>query len=68
MAYLNVNIPPTYAQIKREYLYDLKKHHGEVVGLIYWSPTSSGFIKHCHTKKRSRNTDQELNEHTHTKL
>ena len=30
MAYLNANIPPTYAQIRREYLYDLKKHHGEV--------------------------------------
>ena len=30
MAYLNANIPTTYAQIRREYLYDLKKHHGEV--------------------------------------
>ena len=30
MAYLNANIPPTYAQIRREYLYDGKKHHGEV--------------------------------------
>ena len=29
MAYLNVNIPVTYAQIRREYLYDLKRHHGE---------------------------------------
>ncbi len=34
MAYLNVNIPPTYAQIKREYLYDLQKHHGEVEDCI----------------------------------
>ena len=34
MAYLNVNIPPTYAQIRREYLYDLKKHHGEVEDCI----------------------------------
>ena len=34
MAYLNVNIPPTYAQIKREYLYDLKKHRGEVEDCI----------------------------------
>ena len=34
MAYLNANIPPTYAQIRREYLYDLKKHHGEVEGCI----------------------------------
>ena len=30
MAYLNANIPATYAQVKREYLYDLKEHHGEV--------------------------------------
>ena len=27
MAYLNANIPVQYAQIRREYLYDLKKHH-----------------------------------------
>jgi len=30
MAYLNANIPVIYCQIRREYLYDLKKHHGEV--------------------------------------
>ena len=30
MAYLNVNIPVIYCQIRREYLYDLQKHHGEV--------------------------------------
>ena len=30
MAYLNANIPVMYAQIRREYLYDLKEHHGEV--------------------------------------
>ena len=29
MAYLNANIPPIYCKIRREYLYDLKKHHGE---------------------------------------
>jgi len=34
MAYLNANVPPTYAQIKREYLYDLQKHHGEVEDCI----------------------------------
>ena len=34
MAYLNANIPPTYAQIKKEYLYDLKKHRGEVEDCI----------------------------------
>ena len=30
MAYLNANIPVIYCQVRREYLYDLKKHHGEV--------------------------------------
>ena len=34
MAYLNANIPVDYAQIRREYLYDLKKHHGEVEDCI----------------------------------
>ena len=34
MAYLNANIPIQYAQIKKEYLYDLKKHHGEVCDCI----------------------------------
>ena len=34
MAYLNANIPVTYAQIRREYLYDLQKHHGEVEDCI----------------------------------
>ena len=28
MAYLNANIPATYAQIRKELLYDGKKHHG----------------------------------------
>ena len=30
MAYLNANIPVQYAQVRKEYLYDLKSHHGEV--------------------------------------
>ena len=34
MAYLNANTPPIYCQIRREYLYDLKKHHGEVQDAI----------------------------------
>ena len=34
MSYLNANIPVEYAQIRREYLYDLKKHHGEVEDCI----------------------------------
>jgi hypothetical protein len=29
MAYLNANIPPIYCQVRKEYLYDLKEHHGE---------------------------------------
>ena len=40
MAYLNANIPPTYAQIRREYLYDLKKHHGEVEDCIIFGITA----------------------------
>jgi hypothetical protein len=39
MAYLNANIPPTYAQIRREYLYDGKKHHGEVEDCIIFGIT-----------------------------
>ena len=42
MAYLNANIPPIYAQIKREYLYDLKKHHGEVEDCIIFGISSLG--------------------------
>ena len=34
MSYLNANIPVQYAQIKKEYLYDLKKHHGELEDCI----------------------------------
>ena len=40
MAYLNSNIPATYAQIRREYLYDLKKHHGEVEDCIIFGLSS----------------------------
>ena len=40
MAYLNANIPTTYAQIRREYLYDLKKHHGEVEDCIIFGLSS----------------------------
>ena len=42
MAYLNANIPATYAQIRREYLYDCKKHHGEVEDCIIFGITSMG--------------------------
>ena len=42
MSYLNANIPTTYAQIRREYLYDCKKHHGEVEDCIIFGITSMG--------------------------
>jgi hypothetical protein len=29
MAYLNADIPPIYCKVRKEYLYDLKEHHGE---------------------------------------
>ena len=40
MAYLNANIPVTYAQIRREYLYDLTGHVGEVEDCIIFGITS----------------------------
>ena len=40
MAYLNANIPVTYAQIRREYLYDLKAHHGEVEDCVVFGISS----------------------------
>jgi len=40
MAYLNANIPLQYAQIRREYLYDGQKHHGEVEDCIIFGLTS----------------------------
>ena len=42
MAYLNANISPIYAQIRKEYLYDLKKHKGEVEDCIIFGLTSMG--------------------------
>jgi len=40
MAYLNANIPATYAQIRREYLYDLSGHVGEVENCIIFALAS----------------------------
>ena len=40
MAYLNANIPVQYAQIKKEYLYALNKHMGEVEDCIIFGITS----------------------------
>ena len=40
MAFLNANIPIQYAQIKKEYLYDLTRHVGEVEDCIIFGITS----------------------------
>ena len=40
MAYLNVNIPATYAQVRREYLYDLTGHVGEAENCIIFGLAS----------------------------
>jgi len=40
MAYLNANVPVMYSQIRREYLYDLKDHHGEVEDCIVFGLAS----------------------------
>ena len=40
MAYLNANIPATYAQVRREYLYDLTGHVGEAEDCIIFAMAS----------------------------
>ena len=40
MAYLNVNLPPIYCKVRREYLYDLKKHKGESGDCVIFGLTS----------------------------
>ena len=40
MAYLNANIPATYAQVRREYLYDLSGHVGEVEDCLIFGVAS----------------------------
>ena len=50
MAYLNANIPPIYCQIRREYLYDLQKHHGETEDVVIFGITSiagKAILFHC---------------------
>ena len=50
MAYLNANIPATYAQVRREYLYDLKDHFGEVEDCLIFgmaSITGSALLFHA---------------------
>ena len=40
MAYLNANLPPIYCKVRKEYLYDLKKHHGESEDCVIFALTS----------------------------
>ena len=40
MSYLNANIPPIYCKIRREYLYDLRKHHGETEDCVVFAIAS----------------------------
>jgi hypothetical protein len=50
MAYLNANIPPIYCKIRREYLYDLRKHQGEVEDCVVFglgSISGRALLFHC---------------------
>ena len=50
MAYLNANIPVLYAQVRKEYLYDLKSHHGEVEDCVIFglaSMAGKAVLFHC---------------------
>ena len=40
MSYLNANLPPIYCKVRKEYLYDLKKHHGESEECVIFGLTS----------------------------
>jgi hypothetical protein len=40
MSYLNANIPPIYCKIRREYLYDLREHHGETEDCVVFAIAS----------------------------
>tara|TARA_R100001591_G_scaffold3402_5_gene8081 strand:+ start:1113 stop:1763 length:651 start_codon:yes stop_codon:yes gene_type:complete len=40
MAFLNSSIPPIYCKIRKEYLYDLRKHHGESEDCVIFGLTS----------------------------
>ena len=40
MAYLNANLPPIYCKVRKEYLYDFKKHHGESEDCVVFGLTS----------------------------
>ena len=40
MALLNADIPPIYCNVRKEYLYDFKKHHGESEECVVFGLTS----------------------------
>mgnify|MGYP001297806436 CR=1 FL=1 len=40
MALLNADIPPMYCKVRKEYLYDFKKHHGESEECVVFGLTS----------------------------
>ena len=68
MAYLNANIPPTYAQIKREYLYDLQKHHGEVEDCIIFGLSAITYlftVDFAHPESNILDTDHSEIPHEH---
>ena len=50
MSYLNANIPPIYCKIRKEYLYDLKQHHGETQSCVVFGIASipgRAILFHC---------------------
>jgi hypothetical protein len=50
MSYLNANIPPIYCNIRREYLYDLRKHKGETENCVVFglgSISGRATLFHC---------------------
>ena len=50
MSYLNANIPPIYCNIRREYLYDLRKHKGETEECVVFglgSISGRALLFHC---------------------
>ena len=50
MSYLNANIPPIYCKIRKEYLYDLKQHHGETQNCVVFgiaSISGRAILFHC---------------------
>jgi hypothetical protein len=50
MSYLNANIPPIYCKIRREYLYDLREHQGEIEDCVVFglgSISGRALLFHC---------------------